>query len=282
MRKKLIYYNMYKIFDLHNDYFLKLKTDTKKDKYISTDFAENIISAVWTSELSCEESMREIERARDYINQNEKLFLGVEDLHFLSKNNLEEFAFMKPIYAGLTWNTCNCIAGGANESGKLTNFGKSTVKFIEKMNIQIDTAHLNEDSFMDVSRVTTKPLFCSHTAFFGLQPNSRNLKDYQLKMIVDSGGLVGLCLVSPFLVGSKKAKVSDVVSHIDYFACKFGIDNIALGTDFFGTNKLPKNVTNYKNLIIHLSNELSKIGYSEKSINKIFYDNASHFFAMSS
>ena len=60
-----IYYNMYKIFDLHNDYFLKLGTDKKKNKYVESDSksAENIVSAVWTSDLSNEESLMVIKQA---------------------------------------------------------------------------------------------------------------------------------------------------------------------------------------------------------------------------
>ncbi len=271
---------MYKIFDLHNDYFLKLRSDSKKDKYIAGSKAnsEAIITALWTSELSCDDSLRQIELARDYVNSHKGLFLGVEDLHFLSKENLAKFLSFRPLYAGLTWNTCNCIAGGAHESGKLTSFGRTTIKALEQNNIKVDTAHLNEDSFMDISKVSQKPLFCSHTAFYGIQPNRRNLKDYQLKMIVDSGGLVGLCLVSDFINGSSRCSVTDIVSHIDYFACKFGINNLALGTDFYGTSHLPKSLKSYKSLVQNLSEELTKRGYTEKSINKIFYENANEFF----
>lgn len=271
---------MYKIFDLHNDYFLKLKSNTKKDKYISAskqDF-DGIISAVWTSELSNEDSIKQIELARDYVNSKRGLFLGVEDLHFLSKENLDKFLSLRPVYAGLTWNTCNCLAGGAHESGKLTGFGKTTIKALENNNIKVDTAHLNEESFMDISKTSTKPLFCSHTAFYGLQPNKRNLKDYQLKMIVDSGGLVGLCLVSDFINGSSRCSAEDLASHIDYFACKFGINNLALGTDFYGTNHLPKSINTYESLISKLSLVLEKMGYTQKAISKIFYENASSFF----
>ena len=271
---------MYKIFDLHNYYFLKLNTEKKKNKYINigAKLAENIVSAVWTSELSNEESMWAVERARDYVNSNNKLLLGVEDLHFLGKNNLEQFIEMRPIYAGLTWNTTNCIAGGAHESGTLTNFGKTVIKRLEQEDIKIDLAHLNEESFMAVSKITNKPLFCSHTAFFGLEQNSRNLKDYQLKMIIDSGGLVGLCLVADFLNGKQKASVCDVAAHIDYFACKFGIDHLAIGTDFFGTKHLPKDAKNYVDLSSKLSSALFALGYTQKSINKIFYENANNFF----
>lgn len=269
---------MYKIFDLHNDYFLKLNSDYKKDKYVKDGENFDIVSAVWTSDLNNEESMSEIERARNYVNLHEHLFLGVEDLHFLSKKNLNKFLEISPVYAGLTWNTTNCLAGGSHESGRLTAFGKNVVKQMEKNNIIVDTAHLNEDSFMDVSKTSQNPMFCSHTAFYGLQPNSRNLKDYQLKMIIDSGGLVGLCLVSDFINGSKKCTIKDVVSHIDYFACKFGIDNIALGTDFYGTMHLPKFIKNYKALTDKLSVALENLGYTQKAVSKIFYDNAYNFF----
>ena len=273
---------MYKIFDLHNDYFLKLKTINKKNKYLTKSYknAENIVSAIWTSELNIEESMSEIERARNFVNTHQNLYLGVEDLHFLSKDNLEKFISFKPVYAGLTWNTSNCLAGGAHESGKITSFGKQAIKCLESNNIKIDAAHLNEDSFMDLSKITTKPIFCSHTAFYGMQPNSRNLKDYQIKMILDTGGIVGLCLVSDFIDGSKRCKIKDVVSHIDYFACKFGINNLALGTDFYGTEHLPKSVKNYSDVAEKLSEELLGIGFTEKSINKIFFDNANNFFAV--
>lgn len=280
MLQSEIYYNMYKIFDLHNDYYFKLKSDSKKHSYVtkSSEQAESIISAIWTSELNSEQALKAIEDARDFVNQHENLLLAVEDMHFLSKNNIEKFLSLKPVYAGLTWNTTNCLAGGAHESGKVTAFGKQAIKKLEQNGIKIDTAHLNEESFMDVAKCTNKPLFCSHTAFYGMQPHSRNLKDYQLKMIVDSNGLVGLCLVSDFLKGSSKSKLNDIVAQIDYFACKFGVDNLALGTDFYGTEHLPKHAKTYGDLTTKLSKALEDLGYTQKSINKIFFENANQFF----
>lgn len=271
---------MYRIFDLHNDFYLKLNTDKKRIGYISKSdkFAENIVSAIWTSELNEAESFSAIDRAREFVNDNDKLFLGVEDLHFLSRDNLDKFLSFRPIYSGLTWNRSNCLAGGAHESGGLTSFGKRVVSALELNNIVLDTAHLNETSFMDVFKYSQKPVICSHTACYGLTHNERNLKDYQIKMIIDSGGIVGLCLVSNFLNGTNKSKIEDVVCQIDYFACKFGINNLALGTDFFGTDNIPTGVTNYKKLSKKLSFALEKLGYTQKSINKIFYENAKLFF----
>ncbi|MBQ8451499.1 MAG: membrane dipeptidase [Clostridia bacterium] len=271
---------MYKIFDLHNDYFLKMSS-RRAVKYLNKSLknSNEIVSAVWTSELNFIESMQAIENASKFVNSHNGIKLGVEDLHFLNEKNLDNFINFRPSYAGLTWNTANALAGGAHESGRLTSFGKKVVKKLEENYIQVDLAHLNEQSFMDVAKITEKPLFCSHTAFYSIQACERNLKDYQLKMIVDSGGLVGLCLVSMFIAGNRHCKLDDLVSHIDYFACKFGIDNLAIGTDFYGTKQLPQTIKNYNDLTSKLALKLENIGYTQKSINKIFYENASQFFS---
>ncbi len=270
---------MYKIFDLHNDYFLQMQRDSKREAYVEKqDTAKNIISAIWTSELNADESFSMLDKARAFVNKQEKLFLGVEDLHFLDKSNLADFVQFKPVYAGLTWNTCNALAGGAHECGRLTTFGKQVIKRLEDNNIIIDMAHLNENSFLDVAKISDKPYFCSHTACFSLCNNSRNLKDYQIKMICETGGLVGLCLVSDFLNGTKKSYAEDIICHIDYFACHFGIDNLAIGTDFYGTKHLPRGVKSYDNLIKTISSGLLKMGYTEKAISKILFDNANLFF----
>ncbi len=269
---------MYKLFDLHNDYFLQIPKDHKKQKYLNKSCdAETIVSAIWTSEMNEHDSFVMLDKARDFVNKNEKLFLAVEDLHFLNKDNLNDFVKFKPIYAGLTWNNCNALAGGAFETGRLSNFGKLVVKKLEDNYIKIDLAHLNESSFLDVAKVSNKPLFCSHTACFSLCNNPRNLKDYQIKMICESGGLVGLCLVSDFISGEKKCIVDDIICHIDYFACHYGIDNLAIGTDFYGTKHMPKGIKDYSGLISKVSKGLLKMGYTEKAIDKIFFCNANNF-----
>lgn len=271
---------MYGIFDLHNDFLLELGSDKKKNKMLSRNGAaiEKLVGVVWTSELQREQAMQQLRLAQSFVSQNRQVYLGVEDLHFLSKDILEEFALIRPLYAGLTWNSTNCLAGGAYESGRLTAFGKQVIRVLEGAHIQIDLAHLNEESFTDVAKYSGRRLFCSHTACAGLYSCPRNLKDYQIKTIVDSGGLVGICLVSEFLNGTKHADFDALIRHIDYFACKFGINNLALGTDFCGTKSLPKGVGNYIRLKDRLTAALQKLGYTERSIDKIMFLNAEEFF----
>ena len=277
---------MRKIVDLHNDFLGEIKSNNKKIKYLNNKntIADYIFSAVWTSNLDYFSAMKKIDFANDFVrwhnsldSQELKLLLAIEDLHFYSKNNLDKIINMSPIYCSLTWNSDNCLAGGAIEGGDITTLGIEVIRKLEQNNIQIDTAHLSERSFMSLSMVTEKPLFCSHTAVASLKEHPRNLKDYQIKMIAESGGLIGVAFVSDFITSNKQADVGDIAKNIDYIVSRFGDDYVCLGSDFYGTKNLPKNIKNYKSLQL-LEERLENLGYNNETIDKIFFKNASNFF----
>lgn len=285
---KCIIYTMIKVYDLHNDYLVTLKTNTKIRSYLKNKklkaSVNDIVSAVWTSEMNSEEAMKKIEDSVALLrvlseneNSDTKLHLAIEDMHFTTKNNLAKVVNIAPKYCSLTWNNDNCLAGGALEGGDITTLGYDTIEELEDNNIMVDTAHLSEKSFMSFSRVTKKPFLCSHTAVYSLVASKRNLKDYQIKMIVESGGLMGLALVGDFLTEAKRSTISDVARHIDYIVSRFGDKNICLGTDFYGTKNLPKGVKNYNNLSL-LEDRLRFLGYGNETIENIFYKNAQCFF----
>ena len=268
------------IYDLHNDYFTKFKTTNKQQNYLnnSNTIAKNIATVVWTSEFDTDKSIQVLNQANQFCKNNSGTFLAVEDMHFLNKNNIYEVINMHPRYAGLTWNSYNNLAGGAYSTETFTPFGKYAVNMLENNDITIDTAHLNEKSFMDFMYITTKPILCSHTASYQINSHPRNLKDYQIRIIADTGGLVGLCLVSDFLSGKRQCTLDDYVVHIDYLVNKFGIDYFAIGTDFNGTKHLPKGIYDYKSLQDALSLKLINLGYTNSDIEKLFYKNAENFF----
>ena len=274
---------MYKMFDLHNDYFTTKKFATSKQSYLNkiNKLGVSTVTAIWTTNMHAEKALSTIESANKLVSNGGNGLLGIEDLHFATKPTLNEIINYNPVYCGLTWNHDNNLAGGAMESGDLTEFGKYAVKQLESADIFVDTAHLNERSFMSFANITTKPMLCTHTACHNLISHARNLKDYQLKIIADSGGLIGICLVSDFLSGRKYCTILDYVCHIDYAVNKFGIDHVAIGTDFYGTKNLPAGITDYKSLQKALVENLTKLGYKPKDINKIFYQNAADFFNLS-
>lgn len=277
-----------KIFDLHNDFFTEIKRDSVKEKFLKSSKtlpAKTIVGAVWTSKMKCETALETIEKAHDFMekhNENNNLdfpktLLSIEDLHFLSKYNIDRVINANPVSVTLTWNSDNNLAGGAHDGGDLTVFGLQTVETLEQNHIFVDTAHLSEKSFMSFAKITQKPILCSHTACYSLTNNCRNLKDYQLQMVKESGGIVGVCLVSDFLSNMKKATVGDVAKNIDFIVSRFGKEFCALGTDFFGTKKFPKYVETYSALSL-LEDRLRFMGYDYDTIEDIFYNNAYNFF----
>ena len=271
---------MYKLFDLHNDYYTTKRFEKSKQNYINKAKKHNasFVTAVWTSNMHAEKALYTIETANKLISNGENGLLGIEDLHFATKPILNEIINCNPAYCGLTWNYDNNLAGGAMENGDLTEFGKYTVRELENADIYVDTAHLNERSFMSLVNYTNKPILCTHTACYNLLPHARNLKDYQMQIIADSGGLIGICLVSDFISGRKSCTIMDYICHLDYAINKFGINHVAIGTDFYGTKHLPAGISDYKNLQKALVENLTKLGYKPKDIHKIFYQNAADFF----
>ena len=271
---------MYNIFDLHNDFFTEKKFLRSKQNYFNKSMrvAKSIATVVWTTNFDAKSAMQTISKANNFANSNDGAFLAIEDMHFVSKQNLAEIINMHPKYCGLTWNYNNNLAGGALDYGPMTEYGQDVVKALEENDIFVDTAHLNEKSFMTLANITIKPMFCSHTASYEVCAHARNLKDYQIKIITETNGLVGICLVSDFLTGKRQSSILDYVNHIDYLVCKFGIDYFAIGTDFNGTKHLPNGINSYKDLQKQLSQKLELIGYSPKDINKLFFENAKKFF----
>jgi membrane dipeptidase len=148
---------------------------------------------------------------------------------------------------GITWSRPNKFGHGvpfAYPSGPdtgpgLTAEGKELVKSCNDLGVMIDLAHLNEKGFWDVADLSSSPLVSTHTAAGSLVPKSRNLTDEQLKAVGDSNGLVGIIFSVNDLDGGKRPKdnapISKIIEHICYVADLIGVDHVAFGSDFDGT-----------------------------------------------
>jgi len=272
-----------RLIDLHNDVITEVSSKRFLN-YINrakSAGVEVILVSVWTTKM--QQPMQEIKKYRQLIDtvnakNKTKLLLHIEDAWFINEHNIEQLLEYKPFSIGLTWNEDNSLAGGAQSDGGLTQLGKTIAERLLANGIVIDLAHLNRQSFSQVAKLTTaqgKKLFCSHTCFDDVNPNPRNLDRNQVQAIVDSGGVIGLTLVAGFL-GNKRATIHDVYAHIMYFIENFGEDNIAIGTDFFGTVDLPRRLVKYGDFR-RFKRFLVKQDFSNAVIDKIFYQNANKF-----
>lgn len=133
----------------------------------------------------------------------------------------------------LTWNRRTMFADGVGESdtgGKLTSLGIEAVAEMERIGMILDISHISENGFWHVAEVAKKPFVASHSSMHALQSHPRNLRDAQVKRIIDGGGFVSLNAFGAFL--SDTPTVSSMIDHVEYAINLAGERNVGFGFDF--------------------------------------------------
>lgn len=272
-----------KICDAHTDFLTEIKDRNDREEYVKSirKITGLISCAVFTTNSTI--SVKDVENFKqelDYYNKKykTKLLFSIEDLGFIK--SIEELYILinlKPISVTLTWNKLNQFAGGVNTNKGLTKLGIKVIKILEENNILIDTAHLSRKAFFQFAKITTKPIYNSHTNIDKLFKHKRNLTNRQIKRIIKSDGFIGLTVYEKF-ISNQKITARDVALEFDYLIKQFGYKNIGLGTDLYGIeNKyLPDDFRSYFD-IENLIYELKKLNYTKKIINSIIYKNYKNF-----
>lgn len=176
----------------------------------------------------------------------------------------------------LCWNGANEIGAGADAFGGLTSFGHDVITELEKADIIVDVSHLNEETFWDVAGVAQRPFIATHSNAMHVCQHQRNLKDEQIRAILDCKGLIGLNFYTQFLSQDGVLGVESLKRHIEHFL-QLGCENIlAIGSDFDGA-QMPKDIKGIESIPL-LYEQLVK-SFGRNQIDKIFYQNAYHFFS---
>ncbi len=262
-----------KLIDVHNDLL------TQKENF--NEYLDNfnkelkaVILAIFLSENHL--SVEEIISLTKEVVTNKKVYFAIEDISSLCYEDLTKLKEIKPLYCSLTWNHKNSLAGGAYSRGTLTKLGKKYMDLIERFSY-VDTSHLNKKSFFKVAKYSKKPLLNSHTNLNSFYKHKRNLTDKQVKKIIKSNGLVCLTGVKEFL--GKDANLDTYVNSLYHFYLKFGANNLAIASDFMGSDEFPltyKNYSDFKTIYALLK----KKGLNEEELAKIFYSNVIDFFKL--
>lgn len=261
----------------------------EKGQNIEKSLSESlsILNALYYTEAKNRQDFRIVNRV-DEILENFQAgrisgLASIEGAYFIDEDNYREILGqlrdLKIKILGFNWNYSNYLGEGAGEtysdgetasSGGLTDLGKVVLSEMEKLGLAIDVSHMNEETFYGVAKNTTNPIIASHSGAYAIRPHRRNLKDEQLEIIRQSGGLVGVVLCSNFLKEGGGASLEDYMEHLNYIVDKIGIDHVGIGSDLDGTD-LPLDLKD--------SSEMGKIvellrqKYSEDEVDKILYKN---------
>jgi membrane dipeptidase len=157
----------------------------------------------------------------------------------------------------------------------LTDVGKTLVEACNALRILVDLSHLNEKGFRDVAAISDAPLVATHSNVHRLCQSARNLTDWQLGAIRDSGGMVGLNFATGFLREDgrmvRDVGIDVMLRHLDAMLEALGEDGVGLGSDFDGALISPQ-IGDVSGLQVLVEAMLSH-GYGRDLVEKIAWRN---------
>ena len=182
-------------------------------------------------------------------------------------------------YVGLVWSNNNVYAGTSRQPGKgLTTRGRELVRLLSKHGLLADLSHGSDRTVRDFHALTRGryPLFFSHSSARAVCNHPRNVSDSILRLVRETGGIVGINFYRRYINCSSKASIHDVADHIMHIYRTAGPEHVALGSDFDGLISLPNGLKKPQNLR-DLAVILRKRNLSQSEIEKIFFRNVQNF-----
>jgi membrane dipeptidase len=166
----------------------------------------------------------------------------------------------------------NEMAGSAHgvRKGGLTEAGREMLRRMEAKKMVVDLSHGSARQIDEVLETATRPVVVSHTGVRGTCDNNRNLSDDQLRSIAQNGGLVGVGFWETAVCGTD---VSAIAAALRYAAKLIGADNVALGSDFDGSVKVPFDATG----LAQVTGTLVDDGAAEDDVAKMMGGNQIRF-----
>ena len=124
-----------------------------------------------------------------------------------------------------------CIEAQKNDLG-ISRFGKDLIAEMNRVGMLVDCSHSGYRTTMDAMSLSTKPCIFSHSNPRALYDHPRNIRDDQIKMCAQTGGIIGINGVGPFIGEPQEVTVDTMVRHIDHVVQLVGPKHVALGLDY--------------------------------------------------
>ena len=210
--------------------------------------------------------------------------IGVEGGHHIEEdlNKIDTLYNAGMRYLTITWNNSVSWAIAAADSRTLTqglnSFGRQIIRKLDSLGVIIDVSHTGIKTIQDILQETSNPIVATHSGARAIKNHTRNLYDWQIQDIANSGGVIGIVFYPPFLSTSSTASIADVIAHIDHIVNLVGSDYVAIGSDFdgIGTNVVLglEDVSKFPDLTLALLEH----GYTELEVAKFLGGNFRRIF----
>ena len=177
-----------------------------------------------------------IAREPEDIRENEPaLVLAVEGCDFLegdlNRLNVLEARGVRSIQlTHYLVNETGDIQTSPPVHGGLTPAGADAVRRMNRLGIIVDVAHCSEATVAGVTKVTNKPILCTHANL--KEPghpdgdHPRYISPEYARMVVETGGVIGAWIAVLW-----QEKLPGMIRHLFRLIDAVGIDHVGIGTD---------------------------------------------------
>lgn len=76
--------------------------------------------------------------------------------------------------------------------GGLTDFGRQVIAEMNRLKLIVDLSHVSDQTVEQAVAVSSEPVIASHSSSHALSNHPRNLTDRLVKLIADTGGVIGV------------------------------------------------------------------------------------------
>ena len=203
-----------------------------------------------------DELLTEIEKWKKLFSNNSDLIFQGKNSDDIQKANLEKktaifFGFQNcsPIeddislvekihdlgcrFMQLTYNNQSLLATGCYEKidSGVTNFGREAIKEMNKVGIVVDMSHSAEKSTLDAIDLSDKPIAITHANPSFWHPAKRNKSNDLLKVLSESGGMLGLSIYPHHLKDNTNCTIKSFCEMVAKTADIMDNKNIGIGSD---------------------------------------------------
>ena len=151
-----------------------------------------------------------------------------DDINLVEKVHQLGCRFMQ-----LTYNNQSLLATGCYEKvdGGVTNFGREVIREMNRVGLVVDMSHSAEKSTLDAIEFSEKPIAITHANPSFWHPAKRNKSSDLLKILSDSGGMLGLSLYPHHLKDNTNCTLDSFCEMVAKTAEIMDVKKIGIGSD---------------------------------------------------
>ena len=133
----------------------------------------------------------------------------------------------------LTYNNQSLLATGCYEKvdSGVTNFGREVIREMNRVGLVVDMSHSAEKSTLDAIEFSEKPIAITHANPSFWHPAKRNKSSDLLKVLSDSGGMLGLSLYPHHLKDNTNCTLDSFCEMAAKTAEIMDVKKIGIGSD---------------------------------------------------